>query len=85
MRPHTSVLDQGCFCVVANVTGSSQQRIKHFVVTSKNSFSYIYGGYFMHPRQLYLTQSGNKTTLKWYEVSLYFADCMHCCFQIYKL
>lgn len=34
----------------------------------------------MHPRQLYLTQSGIKSTLKWYEVSLYFADCMHCCF-----
>lgn len=39
----------------------------------------------MHPRQLYLTQSGIKTTLKWYEVSLYFADCMHCCSQLYKL
>lgn len=39
----------------------------------------------MHPRQLYLTQSGIKSTLKWYEVSLYFADCMHCCFWIYKL
>lgn len=38
----------------------------------------------MHPRQLYLTQSGIKSTLKWYEVS-YFADCMHCCFWIYKL
>lgn len=85
MRPHTPVLDQGCSCVLANVTGSSQQGIKHFVITSKNSFSYIYGGYFMHRRQLYLTQSGIKTTLKWYEVSLYFADCMHCCFQIYKL
>lgn len=39
----------------------------------------------MHPRQLYLTQSGIKTTLKWYEVPLYFADCMHCFSQIYTL